>query len=569
MIDGRVRLLLVEDDEDDFLLTRDMLAEITGMAYTLDWVATYEAAQETIGRREHDVYLLDYRLGAHSGLELVREIAAANRQAPSILLTGHGDRSVDIEAMDGGATDYLIKRDLTPALLERAVRYALQHARLEADLKAAHDRMAMLALHDGLTGLPNRMLFEDRLEQALAGAKRAGGQVSLLLIDLDDFKAINDTFGHDAGDLLLQEVATRLTSAVRGSDTVARQGGDEFAVLLHGASEAGAIRVANKIRAVLAQPIPLGTRRGRIGASIGIAVYPDHAVNTSRLKVCADLAMYAIKGSGGGYSVYGPGQEGLDQAAPTIVDDWLRALTNNELLLQYQPIVTCQTGRIERVEVFVCWLHPQLGLITADRCGALADQMGRTTALTMWVLEQALRQCQAWQQRGLFLGLVVQLPSRILEEPQFPDLIATLLRGYQVLPEKLTLEIAEKALLTQPDAHLAMLDTLAGHGVRLSIAGFGTGSLSIARLQQLPLQGLKLDRDVLFGLDSAKRVTLLSCLVGIGAALGIQVIAEGVQTQAAWDMMHNQGCSALQGPAVSEPRSAADLEQWLRDTWPQ
>ena len=386
--------------------------------------------------------------------------------------------------------------------------------------KQFENQLTHVAHHDALTGLPNRVLYHDRLEQALLAAKRQGTALSILIIDLNGFKLVNDTLGHDAGDTLLQEIANRLLSVVRSGDTVARLGGDEFAVVLPQADEAGATRVANKIRAALIPVIALDGREAYVGGSIGIAVLGEHGDDPEGLQKAADLAMYAAKEAGGGHAVYSPrmAKESVERTEPrerrrsSIVAELRQAITRGDLRLHYQPLVSCTDGQVRRVEALVRWQHPKQGLLPPDYFIAAAEQSGAITPLTIWVLEEALRQCHAWHDQGLDLGIAVNVSLRTLRESQFPDLVAALLRQYRVSPSDLTLEITESSMLEEHEQTLAVLRDLAALGVRIALDDVGVGHSSLGYITQLPVHELKAWKERRCHQGQSSLTAQLSCL---------------------------------------------------------
>jgi len=345
---------------------------------------------------------------------------------------------------------------------------------------------------------------------------------------------------------------------------VARLGGDEFGILLPRAGQEGAIRVAGKIRAALAEPVGLGEATAWVGASIGIALYPEHGDDAQTLKRGADRAMYGAKGAGGGYRVQGEDHEEAETALPRLETDLRRTIAGGELRLWYQPIVRCATGQVTRVEALVRWEHPRLGLLPPDRFIPVAERTGAITALTVWVLEEAIRQGADWLARGLDLGLAVNISPISLKEPRFADLVAALLRQYDLPAAALTIEMTESTLLAEPERAVTVLEALAGTGVRLAIDDFGRGYSSMSQLRRLPVQELKLDRSVLAELDNEKNSTLLAFLLGLGVALGVEVVVKGVETAATWEWLVGMGCELAQGFYVSLPQPAESLEPWLR-----
>jgi len=445
------------------------------------------------------------------------------------------------------------------------------HARLHLyalDITArarAEEALRRQALHDALTGLPNRTLLHDRLEQALCAAARDTGVVALLLFDLDRFKEVNDTLGHHAGDLLLQEVAARVRGALRASDTVARLGGDEFAVVLPGADAAAAVTATHTLLAVLAPPITLDGQALACTASIGIALAPTHGTDVATVLRRADVAMYVAKRAGGGYAVYDLAHDQHSPTRLTLETELRAALAAGALVLHYQPTVNVRSGRADRVEALVRWPHPQHGLIPPDQFIPLAEQTGLIVPLTYWVLETALRQCQAWERGGLRLGVAVNLSARALHDAQLPSTLAWLLRRYAVAPGALTLEITESALMIDPDQARVMLERLAALGVQLAIDDFGTGYSSLGYLKHLPVDEVKIDKSFVQSMSHTvtKDSAIVRSIIELGHNLGLVVVAEGVEDHGAWERLRAAGCDVAQGYYMGRPVPAPDLERWM------
>jgi diguanylate cyclase (GGDEF)-like protein len=346
------RILLVEDDEDDYLLTRDLLAEVFGRTLRLDWVWTWEAALQALSSQQYDVYLVDYRLGEHDGLELVSTATALGCTAPMLMLTGQGTRETDLAAQATGAADYLIKSEITAPLLDRAIRYAIERKRVEMHL-------ATLARFDSLTGLANRRLFQERLEAAVGQAERTGCLLAVLLIDLDHFKDINDTLGHPVGDVLLEQVASRLRSNVRQTDTVARLGGDEFAIIatnLAQADDAGIL--ARKFIDALNQPFLVADHELFITSSIGVTLFPLDSKNSDYLLQNVDMALYQAKAEGrDSYRFYDTDMNRRAQTRKALATALRLALQNQDFYLQFQPKVAIASHRITGAEALLRWRH--------------------------------------------------------------------------------------------------------------------------------------------------------------------------------------------------------------------
>jgi diguanylate cyclase len=421
------------------------------------------------------------------------------------------------------------------------------------------------ALHDILTDLPNRTLLRDRLQQAVLGASREGRSVGLLVVDLDAFKEVNDNLGHDAGDAILKEVGQRLRAAVRESDTVARLGADEFAVVLPGADRAITTRVAGEVRDKLERPFTVEGQAVDLGASIGIAIFPDHAEDPDVLLRHANGAMEAAKRSTGGMATYAK-----DQAGETVrfgLTAQLRhAIERGEFALTYQLQVDFRTQRITSAEALLRWHHPQQGVILPGDFIPIAERRGLMRPLTQWVLNAALKQQQAWQAAGLDLPVAINLSTRNLLDPELPDTIAAGLARWSLQPDRLALEITESAIMADPDRARDTVSTLRGMGLRLSIDDFGTGYSSLAYLHRLAVDELKVDRSFVMAMPSdAHAETIVRATVDLGHALGIEVVAEGVETRQTWDRLADLGCDRAQGYFINRPSDAADIERRLRE----
>ncbi len=442
----------------------------------------------------------------------------------------------------------------------------------DTERKAAEDallRQAEInehqALHDGLTGLPNRTLFRDRIEQAIAVAEREGAQVAVAMMDLDRFKDINDSLGHHAGDALLVEIGKRLRGLLRSSDTVARLGGDEFGVLISKPhSERDVIVVIEKIRAALEQPVTIDGLGLPAEGSIGIAMFPHHGEDVDTLLRHADVAMYGAKEEKAGYAFYEQSRNESDPARLTLVSELRRAIDRRELELYYQPKAQLASGTVESVEALLRWNHPTRGLVGPDEFIPLAQQTGLIKPLTLYVLDEALRQCRAWQRAGMTLCVAVNLSVRNLLDADFPDQVKDLLKKWRVEPALLELEITESTMLSDPVRTKRVLDKLSAMGVALSIDDFGTGYSSLAYLSQLPVNEIKIDRSFVMNMaDSDNDAVIVRSTIDLARNLGLHVVAEGVETEQAWDRLSELGCTLAQGYYLSRPVPAAELTEWL------
>jgi len=420
-----------------------------------------------------------------------------------------------------------------------------------------------LAYQDGLSGLPNRALFSVRLGEAVASHRRGGAGVSVLVMDLDRFKYINDTLGHGAGDLVLREVATRLRGVVRDGDTVARLGGDEFAILATGGVER-AQTLARMIQAVLEQVIDIDGQAVDVGCSIGIAHCPAHGDEPSVLLRCADVAMYAAKHEKSGFTVYDARYDLHRAEHLSLLGDLRRAIIGNELRLHYQPKVDLHGGQLIGVEALVRWEHAQRGLVPPGEFVPFAEQTGAIKQVTRWVMEEALRQCGSWYAGGLAISVSVNVSTRDLLDRDLPHFVDEAIRRYGVPAELLTVEVTESALVEDPQRAQQTIARLKQRGVRLSIDDYGTGYSSLANIQRLQFDELKVDRAFVTHMATEdKDAAIVRSTVELGHNLGLVVVAEGVEDAEVISLLREFGCDLAQGYGVSRPLPWEQLEAWM------
>jgi diguanylate cyclase (GGDEF)-like protein len=432
--------------------------------------------------------------------------------------------------------------------------------------RTIHERQTALrhqALHDTLTGLPNRKLFRDRLQQTIMGAGRAHApNFSLLMIDLDRFKEINDTLGHQAGDHVLSEVGARLTDALRRSDTVARLGGDEFAVLLPGACLRQAQEIAQLVGKAIEQPLRYQERELPIGASIGIAIFPDHGDDAESLFKHADVAMYAAKQNGLPYSVYNPQQDRHSIGRLAMISELRNAIAADELVLHYQPKVDMRSGDIVGVEALLRW--PQWTAIPTEYLIRTAERTSLIRQLTLWVMRSALAQTARWRQQDIELPVAVNLSTWLLAHTDLDAAIQSLLLEFDVPANQLELEITENAMMKNPEQARVMLAKLHALGIRLTVDDYGTGFSSLAHLKTMPVGRIKIDRSFVGDvLDDEDDAVIVRSTIDLAHNLGMQVVAEGVSSQEIWDLLNILGCDMAQGYFIAQPMPAASLAAWL------
>jgi diguanylate cyclase (GGDEF)-like protein len=477
-----------------------------------------------------------------------------------------GDASFFVVAAGGAiglAPIAVLAGAFSPALLPLLVLpLAALHVSGRAAVRSQH-----LALHDVLTGLPNRALFQDRVDRALAAARRDATRPVVMLLDLNRFKEVNDRLGHHHGDDLLRQVGPRIASVLRTSDTVARLGGDEFAVLLPKAPDTAAgADVAEKIREALTQPFRVSGMELEVGASIGLACFPEHGEDVETLVRRADAAMYVAKQARSGPELYESGrdEQGADQVE--LVGELRRAMDEGELHLVFHPKVDLRTGECRGAEALVRWRHPERGVVLPASFVAHAELTGLMRPMTLHVLEVALAQVAEWHRAGLDLTVAVNLSVRSLLDRALPEDIAALLAKWDVSPGALELEFAESSVMADPERTRTVLRELDEVGVALSIDDFGTGFSSLGFLHDLPISEIKIDRSFVLGLaHDQSDASIVRSTIDVGRNLGLRVVAEGIETEDVRAQLMEMGCHVGQGYLFSRPLDGDALARWATD----
>jgi diguanylate cyclase (GGDEF)-like protein len=387
-----------------------------------------------------------------------------------------------------------------------------------------------------------------------------------VVVDLDGFKEINDSLGHAAGDELLIVLSGRLEGALRTSDTVARLGGDEFGILLPDVRKRGdVLHAVERMKAAIEEPVSLQGLELSLEASIGIATYPEDGEDVETLLRCADAAMYHAKDEKCGWAFYDVSRIRNGTPRVTLMGELRRALDQGELILYYQPKAVLADGQVHAVEALLRWQHPVRGLVPPDEFIPMAQQTGLIKPLTLYVIDEALRQCRAWLQDGLRLAIAVNLSARNLVDGDFPYQVEGLLARWEVESSLLEFEITESAMLTDPGRTKLILEQLSAMGIRLSVDDFGTGYSSLAYLKRLPVSEIKVDRSFVMNVDEDEDdATIVRSTIDLGRNLGLDVVAEGVENEQVWDRLRTLGCTAAQGYYLSRPVPAAELGAWLQ-----
>jgi len=437
-----------------------------------------------------------------------------------------------------------------------------------AALEEANAKLLHNATHDALTGLPNRLLLADRIEQAIAHAKAQGTRFAVLLVDLDQFKAVNDSLGHAAGDELLIEVSRRLRAAVRPADTLARFGGDEFVLVLNEVAAVGEIEaVIDAVCRCLRHPIELADLEVHVSLSVGVSIYPGHGTDRETLLKHADVAMYQAKRAGrSGFRFYAPAMSAFTRERLVLENDLRRAVRASEFRLLYQPQADTRDGDIESVEALIRWDHPRLGMLPPASFIPLAEESGLIIPIGEWVLREACRQAGKWRASGLSLRVAVNLSAQQLREKELTETVQAALAASGLDPRYLELELTESVVMQEAESSVRILRRLSDCGVSIAVDDFGTGYSSLSYLRRLPLRRLKIDgsfvREILTGREAA---AIVRAIVSLAASLDLGVIAEGVETREQLETIARLGCEHFQGFFCSPPVEAAELPQRLGD----
>jgi len=443
-----------------------------------------------------------------------------------------------------------------------------QTSELRAQTTLLEAQATRNATHDQLTGLPNRFLLKDRLGQAVLSAAREKKRVAVIIMDIDRFKEINEAMGPFNGDRLLKQVATRLQSALHEPETIARLGGDEYAVVVPNLAEAKEVSaVVKKIEKAMEMPFMLDALKLDVRGSMGIAFYPEHGTDPDTLMQRADVAMYAAKRNRAGFLVYSPKYDEYSPQRLTLMGELRQAIENEGLVLHYQPKVDLKSGVVGEVEVLVRWNHPKHGLMFPDEFIPLAERTGLIKSLTLWVLQHALDQSSAWKNEGLELGVAVNLSAQVLFDLDLPDIVAGALAARDVAPNSLILEITESAIMVDKDRALHILSRLSDMGIRIAIDDFGTGYSSLAYLSKMPVDEIKIDKSFVLDMHENKtNAVIVHATIELGHNLGLSVIGEGVESGAMFDRLRDLGCDAAQGYFMTRPLDVTSFASWLETT---
>jgi diguanylate cyclase (GGDEF)-like protein len=555
-----LRVVLIEDSAADARLLREMFGKERD-SFEMTHVSNMREAIIHLAKNGTDVILLDLGLPDACGLEAVRQAHAAAPDIPLMVLTDLDDEALASEAMKAGAQDYLIKGQVENRALPRALRHTIERHRIQVETE-------FIAQHDALTNLPNRLLLNDRVSQAIRLSRRRMTATAVIFLDLDRFKYINDSLGQAIGDQLLQSVSRRLLACVRDSDTVTRQGGDEFVILLSEIAHAqDAAKSAQQILLSLAAPHFIGKHELHIDGSIGISVYPLDGEDAETLIKNADMAMYHAKENGRNNFQYFAAEMNVKIVERQSLEVGLRrALERGEFLLHYQPKVNLGTGEITSVEALIRWQRPDQGLVPPAQFVPVAEDSGLILPIGRWVLREACRQARAWQDAGLSpLSMAVNVSAAEFRQKDFFESVRTILKETGLEGRYLELELTESVLMNDAKFTASVLQKLKGMGIRIAVDDFGTGYSSLSYLREFPIDILKIDRTFVNQITSdSGDSTIVNAIVSMGRSLKHLVVAEGIETNEQRTYLQAHHCEQGQGYLFSRPLPAAQFAVLLQ-----
>jgi diguanylate cyclase (GGDEF)-like protein len=566
--------IFVIDDDDQI---RALLLDIFKEGYDCWEARSAEEALLVLAQESFDLVISDINMGGMSGLELVPHVHSISPDSVVLMISGQNNIEAAIEALRAGAFDYIMKPfDIrqVEAAVERALKQSalLKEKRryknqLETLLTERTAEVNRLAYYDTLTSLPNRTLFKDRLEQAVAVAQRAGDLLGILFISLDQLKKVNDTLGHLPGDQLMKQVAARLRSCVTASDTVARFSGDEFAVMLiHIDGAKDVVEVISSIRDSLRLPFDLEGHELFATTSVGVSLFPLDGKDSDSLLKNASSALYRVKKAGGDdYRFYTEDMNSKASKQFALETSLRHAIDNEEFVLHYQPRFAVDSLKITGVEALIRWQHPQLGLLSPVEFIPLAEDNGLILPIGEWVLRTACRQNRKWQKKGFApMRIGVNVSARQFQQPQLAELVLQILEETDLAPECLDLELTESSVMSNPEATISVLTRLKEMDVTISVDDFGIGFSSLSYLKRLPIDTLKIDRSFVRDLTTdPDDAALVMAIVTLAHNLRLNVVAEGVETEEQLRLLNLISCDEVQGYLFSKPLAAEGLEKLL------
>ena len=563
MFERSLKVLVVEDNPGDLLLVQEMLHAIGEDRIALFSANRVSRVGTLLAEMAVDAILLDLGLPDSNGLETLRTIHDVCGEIPIVVLSSQEDEQLAVTALQIGAQDFLVKGTFNGHILTRSIFYAIKRKEMDS-------KLFYMAYHDSLTGLSNRKHFHEHLHHSIEWCDRGGQKFAVIFLDLDNFKKINDTFGHLAGDLLLQQASERLRNVVRKVDVVARMGGDEFAIILNNLKTFSYVsHVARKIRKHICRPYKIESTLLEMDFSMGISLYPLDGLNESELIRKADRAMYQAKESGAKrFRFYNHEMDERESARQTLRADFQNAIKNHELCLHFQPIINLRTHAINSLEALVRWNHPQKGLLSPGEF--LNDIMGTELIVSLGetVFELVFSCLSKWKDQGILIPVSVNVDLLQIKQPDFHQKFVRLLHRYpDIPPHLLEIEILETTSAEDVPNLREVLDGLHELGIRLSIDDFGTGYSSLSYLKHIPFDTLKIDQSFVIGmLENRENLAIIESISSLAKIFGRNVVAEGMEQMSYSPMLMAMGCDLAQGYAISRPLPPERFLEW-RQRW--
>ncbi|MGH1365262.1 MAG: putative bifunctional diguanylate cyclase/phosphodiesterase [Calditrichia bacterium] len=564
-----INILLIEKEPGDALLVREFLNEAVTPQCTVNHADTLQRAIHILESSNFDVLLVDITMLQPTTGEALASITEQAQTTPIIFLTDLEEEYDGSLIAKRSKQDYLVKQNLSATHLLRSIRFAIERNWMMEQLEKAKQIEQHLAYHDVLTGLPNRQLFQDRLDQIIKQAARADKKVSVLSIDLDEFKRINDTLGHSTGDHILKIMSQRLQSCIRKSDTVARQGGDEFIIMLNEiGEERHAVTVAKKILTSLVKPINIDEHTLYLTGSVGVSLFPSDGDSFSTLVKNAEVAMHRAKKQGKNtYELYNLSMDAEAMEKLELENKLHDAVKKGEFTLHYQPLLNLISGKIEGVEALIRWNHPTLGSISPEKFIPLAEETGLIEPLGEWVMHTACIHAKTLHNEG-FEGIrfAVNLSNKQFRNDNLHKMILEVLSKTDLDPQLLGLEVTESSAMRDVEYTIDILNKLKESGIRISIDDFGTGYSSLSYLKKLPIDILKIDRSFIENVpQDNENKSITSAIIFLAHNLGMKVVAEGVENQKQLSFLRSMRCDYIQGFMFSKPIPFDELKKLLTE----
>lgn len=557
----KIKILLVEDNPGDARLVKEMLSDSIYCSFDFNHAENISSTINFLNNKDFDVLLLDLSLPDSIELNGMKSIVNLYPDLPIVVFTGIDDEKMAFDAVQNGAQDYLVKGQGGTTMLTRSLRYAIERKRTE-------QKLLYMSQYDALTRLPNRVLFFDRLNQAIKFTSRTMKKGALMILDLDYFKDVNDTLGHLAGDQLLIELAMRLKSCIRDVDTVSRLGGDEFTIILNEVNNRNDAKiVAKKIKAAIKKPIHIAEQEIIISTSIGIILFHhEDKLSAETIIKHADMAMYAAKEKcRGSYAFYEKKMDNRVTQRTNMISDLRFGLERNEFELFYQPQINLSTGLLIGVEALIRWQHPKHGLMPPSSFVPLLEETGLIVPVGDWVLTEACKQNHLWQtENAIEIRVAVNLSTRQFHQKKLVNRIKQILNDSHLSSKYLQIEVTESTLMTNCNENIMILSLLRDQGIHLSIDDFGTGFSSLSYLRLFPFQTLKIDRSFVKEIATQSNVEkIMTAVFTLAHSLDMKVVAEGVESESQLPFLMENGCDEVQGYFFGKPMSAVDCTNWI------